>query len=197
MSNTPRSSSPQQNHLLAGLPRAEYERLLPHLELVPLPLGKVLYEVGGRLDHVYFPTTAVVALLYVMENGASAEIAVVGNDGILGIAVFMGGDTRPNLAVVQNEGHAYRLKGQLLKQEFSLGEALQHQLLRYALALTTHGADRRLQSALSCGPATLSLAAIESGPSVLKRAEHDPETDRYNLGGAEQGGDQGYREIAE
>ena len=141
MSNTPRSSSPQQNHLLAGLPRAEYERLLPHLELVPLPLGKVLYEVGGRLDHVYFPTTAVVALLYVMENGASAEIGVVGNDGILGIAVFMGGDTRPNLAVVQNEGHAYRLKGQLLKQEFSLGEALQHQLLRYTLALTTQMAQ--------------------------------------------------------
>lgn len=131
----------RQNHLLAVLPGPERERLFPHLELVPLPLGKALYESGDQLNHVYFPSTAIVSLLYELEDGASAEIAVVGNDGILGIAVFMGGDTRPNLAVVQNEGHAYWLKGQLLKQEFSLGEALQHQLLRYTLALTTQMAQ--------------------------------------------------------
>jgi CRP-like cAMP-binding protein len=133
MSNKP---NPQQNQLLAAFPKAEYERLLPHLELVQLPLGKVLYEAGGHLDHAYFPTTAVVALLYELENGASAQIAVVGRDGILGIALFMGGDTRPNLAVVQNDGDAYRLKAQLFQQEFGRFPALRPPLLRYTLALT-------------------------------------------------------------
>ena len=132
---------PRQNHLLAALPKPEYERQFPHLEMVPLPLGKALYESGDQLDHVYFPTTSIVSLLYELENGASAEIAVVGNDGVVGIALFMGGDTMPNRAVVQSAGHAYRLKGQLLKQEFNRAGALQHLLLRYTLAMLTQMAQ--------------------------------------------------------
>jgi len=135
------SADPRQNHLLAVLPRPESERLLPRLELVPLPLGDALYESGDRLNHVYFPTTAIVSLLYELENGASAEIAVVGNEGIVGIALFMGGDTMPNRAVVQSEGHAYRLRGKLLKEEFNRAGALQHLLLRYTLALLSQMAQ--------------------------------------------------------
>ncbi len=137
----PNPPNPRQNHLLAVLPEFECGRLFPHLERVPLPLGEALYESGDRLNHVYFPTTAIVSLLYVMENGASAEIAVVGNEGIVGIALFMGGETMPNRAVVQSAGHAYRLKGQLLKQEFNRSGALQHLLLRYTLALLTQMAQ--------------------------------------------------------
>ena len=132
---------PAQNHLLAVLPRPESERLYPLLELVELPLGEALYESGDRLNHVYFPSSAIVSLLYVMEDGASAEIAVVGNEGIVGIALFMGGETMPNRAVVQSSGHAYRLKGQLLKQEFNRAGALQHLLLRYTLALLSQMAQ--------------------------------------------------------
>ena len=142
MSNGPtKTLDPRQNHLLAVLPEPESERLFPPMELVPLPLGKALYESGDHLNHVYFPTTAIVSLLYELENGASAEIAVVGNEGIVGIALFMGGDTMPNRAVVQSAGHAYRLKGQLLKQEFNRGGALQHLLLRYTLAMLTQMAQ--------------------------------------------------------
>lgn len=137
----PDAPNPRQNHLLAALPQSEGERLFPHLEWVPLPLGEALYESGGRLNHVYFPTTAIVSLLYVMENGASAEIAVVGNEGIVGIALFMGGETMPNRAVVQSAGHGYRLKGQVLQQEFNRSGALQHLLLRYTLALLTQMAQ--------------------------------------------------------
>jgi len=133
--------NPRQNHLLAALSESISERLFPHLELVPMPLGEALYESGGRLNHVFFPTTAIVSLLYVMEDGASAEIAVVGNDGMVGIALFMGGETMPNRAVVQSAGHAYRLQGQLLKQEFNHHGALQHLLLRYTLALLTQMAQ--------------------------------------------------------
>jgi CRP-like cAMP-binding protein len=140
-SNQPTKHSPQQNHLLAVLPRLETDRLFGHMELVPLPLGQALYESGDHMDHVYFPTNSIVSLLYVMENGASAEIAVVGNEGIVGIALFMGGETMPNRAVVQSEGHAFRLKGQLLKQEFNRGGALQHLLLRYTLAMLTQMAQ--------------------------------------------------------
>jgi CRP-like cAMP-binding protein len=135
------SPSPLQNHLLSVLPRTESERLFPHLELVPLPLGEALYESGDTLNHVYFPTTSIVSLLYVLESGASAEIAVVGNEGIVGIALFMGGETMPNRAVVQSAGHAYRLKGQLLKREFRRAGALQHLLLRYTLALLSQMAQ--------------------------------------------------------
>jgi CRP-like cAMP-binding protein len=128
---------PTQNHLLDALPAAEYQRLLPHLELVPMPLGEVLYESGGRLHHVYFPTTSIVSLLYVLENGASAEIAVVGNEGILGISLFMGGETTPSRAIVQSAGFGYRLKAQLLKQEFDRGGPVLRLLLRYTQALIT------------------------------------------------------------
>lgn len=129
--------SPSQNHLLAALPAEEYARLLPQLELVQMPLGKVIYESGSELCHVYFPTTAIVSLLDVMLNGASDEIAAVGNEGIIGVALFMGGETMPNRVVVQSAGHAYRLKGQILKQEFNRSAELQHLLLRYTQALLT------------------------------------------------------------
>ena len=133
--------SPKQNHLLAALPADEFERLSGHLELVPMPLGEALYESGGRLQHVYFPTTSIVSLLYVMEDGASAEIAVVGNEGILGISLFMGGETTPSRAVVQSAGYGYRLKAQLLKQEFNRGGPVMHLLLRYTQALITQMAQ--------------------------------------------------------
>ena len=129
--------SPNQNHLLAALPEAEFERLRPHLELVEMPLGEVIYESGAALDHVYFPTTCIVSLLYVLENGASAEIAVVGNEGILGISLFMGGDTTPSRGVVQSAGFGYRLRAQLLKQEFSRAGPVLRLLLRYTQALIT------------------------------------------------------------
>jgi len=133
--------SPRQNHLLAALPAAEYERLLPHFELVPMKLGEALYESGGRLQHVYFPTTSIVSLLYVMEDGASAEIAVVGNEGVLGISLFMGGETTPSRAVVQSAGFGYRLKAQLLKQEFNRAGPFLVILLRYTQALITQMAQ--------------------------------------------------------
>jgi CRP-like cAMP-binding protein len=137
----PDTAGPKGNHLLAVLPNADFDRLLPSLELVPLPLGEALYESGDALNHVYFPTTAIVSLLYELENGSSAEIAVVGNEGIVGIALFMGGDTMPNRAVVQSAGHAYRLKGSLLKKEFNRAGELQHLLLRYTLALLSQMAQ--------------------------------------------------------
>ncbi|MFC6672107.1 Crp/Fnr family transcriptional regulator [Marinobacterium aestuariivivens] len=127
--------------MLAALPTDEYARLAPHLESVSLPLGQVLYESGHELRHVYFPTDSIVSLLYVMLDGASAEVSVVGNDGIIGIALFMGGETMPNRAVVQSAGQAYRLPGQLLKREFQDSIALQHLLLRYTQALLTQMAQ--------------------------------------------------------
>src|SRR5450759_4849911 len=111
--------SPNQNHLIAALPTADFERLVAHLELAPLRLGEVLYEPGEQLRHAYFPTTAIVSLHYVMASGSSAETAGVGNEGVVGVSLFMGGDTTPSSAVVQAAGHAYRLKAQLLKQEFN------------------------------------------------------------------------------
>ena len=136
-----RSNRFSKNHLLAVLPKVESARLVPHLQPVSLSLGEALYESGAQLDFVYFPTTAIVSLLYELENGASAEIAVVGNEGIVGIALFMGGGTMPNRAVVQSEGRALRLPGQLLKREFDRGGALQHLLLRYTQALLTQMAQ--------------------------------------------------------
>lgn len=129
--------TPNENQLLAALPTAEFERLSPHLELVPMLLGEFLYESGGQLQHVYFPTTAIVSLHYVMENGASAEVAGVGNEGILGISLFMGGDTTPNSAVVQTAGYGYRLKAQLMMQEFNRAGLMMRLLLRYTQALMT------------------------------------------------------------
>ena len=110
--------SPQQNHLLDALPPSDFQRLAPFLELIPMKLGDVLYEPGRKMRYVYFPTTAIVSLLYVMEDGASAEIAIVGNEGILGVSLFMGGDTTPSRAVVQSAGYGFRLKADLLKNEF-------------------------------------------------------------------------------
>ena len=133
--------TPRQNHLLAALPAADYERLLLHLELVLLPLGWAVYEAGGAQGYVYFPTTSIVSLLFVMENGASAEIAVTGNDGLVGIALFMGGETTPSRAVVQSAGHGYRLKASVLKREFERGGPLQNLLLRYTQALITQMAQ--------------------------------------------------------
>jgi CRP-like cAMP-binding protein len=133
--------TPKQNQLLAALPAEDFERLEPHLTLVPLPLGEVLYESGIHLRDVYFPTNSIVSLLYALVNGASAEIAVVGNEGIIGISLFMGGETTPSRAVVQSAGHAYRLAGKLLKDEFVRGAAMQHLLLRYTQALITQMAQ--------------------------------------------------------
>ncbi len=161
------------NHLLAALPDAVCERIFPNLEWVPMPLGHVLYESGDELRHVYFPTDSIVSLLYVLIDGASAEIAVVGNDGIIGVALFMGGETMPNRAVVQSAGHAYRLKGQLLKQEFSRSGELQNLLLRYTQALLTqmsqtavcnrhHSLDQQL-----CRWLLLSLDRLPSNELVM------------------------------
>ena len=129
--------SPNQNHLLGALPPPDFERLAPHLNLVPMPLGEILYEPGQQLQHAYFPTTAIVSLHYVMESGASAETAGVGNEGVVGIALFMGGDTTPSSAVVKTAGHAYRLERRLLKEEFARAGLLQRLLLRYTQALIT------------------------------------------------------------
>ena len=134
-------SMPQQNHLLGSLPADEWSRLGEKLELRPMPLGHVLYESGDTMRHVYFPTTSIVSLLYVMENGASAEIAIVGNEGIVGISLFMGGETTPSRAIVQSAGHAYRVAGQFLKDEFYRAGPLQRLLLRYTQALITQMAQ--------------------------------------------------------
>jgi CRP-like cAMP-binding protein len=133
--------NPQQNHLLAALSDPERERLYPHLQLVPMPLGKVLYESGDIMRHVYFPTDSIISLLYVLEDGASAEISVVGNEGLIGVSLFMGGETTPSRAIVQSAGFAYRLIGQLLKEEFHRNGGMQLLLLRYTQALLTQMAQ--------------------------------------------------------
>jgi CRP-like cAMP-binding protein len=132
---------PRQNRLLASLSKQDYDRLIPNLEPVHLGLGMTIHEAGIQTNHVYFPTTSIVSLLYVLESGASAEIAVVGKEGIVGIALFMGGETTPNQAVVQSEGGAYRLRGQQLMAEFGKAGAFQHLLLRYTLALLSQMAQ--------------------------------------------------------
>ena len=134
-------ADPRKNRLLKALPDAEWDRWLPHLEAVEMPLGKVLYEPGVRLTHVYFPTTSIVSLLYVMEDGASAEIAVVGDDGLVGISLFMGGESTTNRAVVQSAGLGFRLKANLLMLEFNRAGPVLHLLLRYTQALITQMAQ--------------------------------------------------------
>jgi CRP-like cAMP-binding protein len=164
---------PNQNHLLAALPTAEFERLAAHLELAPMPLGEVLYEPGEQLQHAYFPTTAIISLHYVTESGASAETAGVGNEGVVGISLFMGGDTTPSSAVVQTAGHAYRLERRILKQEFDRGGPAQHLLLRYTQALITqmtqtavcnrhHAVEQQL-----CRWLLLTLDRVSSGELVM------------------------------
>lgn len=129
--------SPKQNHLLAALPTDSFERVAGSLELIKMPLGEVIYESGGHLQHVYFPTTAIVSLHYVLENGASAEIAGVGNEGVVGISLFMGGNTTPSLATVYTGGFGYRLKARLLMEEFNRTGPMMRLLLRYTQALMT------------------------------------------------------------
>ncbi len=134
---SPVSNTPKDNRLLAALPEENYRTLLPFLEPVPLPLGMAVYESGGKQGYVYFPTSSIVSLLYVLADGASAEIAVTGSEGLVGIALFMGGETTPSRAVVQSAGHGYRLRAAVLKAEFESGGPLQHLLLRYTQALIT------------------------------------------------------------
>ncbi|HEY3077276.1 MAG TPA: Crp/Fnr family transcriptional regulator [Burkholderiales bacterium] len=131
------ADSPKENLLLAAMPSSDYQALLPSLESVAMPLGEAVYESGGPQGFVYFPTSSIVSLLYVLADGATAEIAVTGNDGLVGIALFMGGETTPSRAVVQSAGHGYRLRASVLKKEFERGGALQHLLLRYTQALIT------------------------------------------------------------
>ena len=165
--------SPKKNHLLAALPDAEWQRWLSQLESVDLPLGQVLYESGSNIKHVYFPTTAIVSLLYVMENGASAEIAVVGNEGIVGVSLFMGGESTPSRAVVQSAGHGFRLNAETMKTEFNRAGPVLHLLLRYTQALITqmsqtavcnrhHSLDQQL-----CRWLLLSLDRLEGADLVM------------------------------
>jgi len=137
----PVSQDPTANHLLAALAPGERERIFPHLQFVELKLGQVLYESGDTLSHVYFPTDCIVSMLYVLSDGATAEIAVAGNEGLIGISLFMGGETTPNRAVVQSAGHAYRLAGQRIKDEFHRDGSLQNLFLRYTQALITQMAQ--------------------------------------------------------
>ena len=129
--------SPKQNRLLAALPDEDYQRIAIQLELVSLPLGESIYEAGDKIEHIHFPINCILSLLYVMKNGSSAEIAVAGNEGLVGVALFMGGGSTPSRAVVQSAGHSYRMKGVLLKQEFDQSHALQVRLLRFTQALIT------------------------------------------------------------
>jgi len=131
------SPDPRSNHILRALPQLEYDRLAPHLKLVPMPLGMSLYESGVALRHIYFPTDCIVSLLYGLENGASAEIAVVGNEGAIGVSLFMGGESTPSRAIVQSAGNAYRLPGKRLKEEFNRHGQMLHILLRYTQSLLT------------------------------------------------------------
>ncbi len=128
---------PEKNYLLSALPAAEMKRLQLDLELVDMRLGEVVYESGRPLGHVYFPTSCIVSLLYVLENGSSAEIAVVGNDGVVGVSIFMGGESTPSRAVVQSKGQAYRLPARMVMKEFTRGGAMQHLMLRYTQSLLT------------------------------------------------------------
>jgi CRP-like cAMP-binding protein len=164
---------PMQNHLLAALPAEEWSRWRCALEPVDMPLGEVLYESGIAMTHVYFPTTSIVSLLYVMEDGASAEIAVVGNEGIVGISLFMGGETTPSRSVVQSAGEGFRMRGQLLKEEFNRSGPVLHLLLRYTQALITqmaqtavcnrhHSLDQQL-----CRWLLLSLDRLEAPELVM------------------------------
>jgi len=169
----PALRSAAQNHLLAALPAADCARLLPDLALIPMPLGWAVYESGGPQGYIYFPTDAIVSLLYVLGDGDSTELGVVGNDGLVGISLFMGGETTPSRAVVQNAGHGYRVKASVLKAEFGHGGALQHLLLRYTQALITqmmqtavcnrhHSVDQQL-----CRWLLLSLDRLPSNELVM------------------------------
>ena len=166
-------NNPKKNHLLAALSGLEWQRWQPLLEDVEMPLGRVLYEADKMLSHVYFPTTSIVSLLTVLENGSSAEIAVVGNDGLVGVSLFMGGGSTPSRAVVQSAGHGFRLKAEDMKREFDRGGPVLHLLLRYTQALITqmsqtavcnrhHSLDQQL-----CRWLLLSLDRLEGSELVM------------------------------
>jgi CRP-like cAMP-binding protein len=170
------SANPRENQLLAWLPAKEWARLQPHLEPVELPLGHVLHESGGKLEHVYFPTSAIVSLLYVLDDGGSAEIAVVGFEGIVGISLFMGGETTPSRAVVQSAGEGFRLTASLVLEEFNMAGPVLHLLLRYTQALITqmsqtavcnryHSLDQQL-----CRWLLLSLDRLRSNELFMTQA---------------------------
>src|ERR1700682_295025 len=172
---TDASSNPRHNHLLAALPQDQWQRWLPHLEHVEMQLGQVLYEPGSTLSHVYFPTTAIVSLLYVMQNGESAEIAVVGNEGGVGVSLFMGGESTSSRALVQSAGGGFRLTAQLMKQKFYRAGPVLHLLLRYTQALITqmvqtaacnrhHSLDQQL-----CRWLLLSLDRLQGTEMVMTR----------------------------
>jgi hypothetical protein len=167
---------PRHNRLLFALPEAEWRRWQPLLEAVEMPLGQVLYESGSTLSHVYFPTTAIVSLLYVLEDGASAEIAVVGHEGLVGISLFMGGGSTPSRAVVQSAGHGYRLHSQHMKDEFNRAGPVMHLLLRYTQALITQMA----QTAVCNRHHSLD----QPGPAGRQRAGDDAGADRQYVGRA-------------
>jgi CRP-like cAMP-binding protein len=167
------AKDPLLNHLLAALPNDVWQRWKGMLESTVMDLGQVMYEPGTTLTHVYFPTTAIVSLLYVMKNGAPAEIAVVGNEGIVGVAIFMGGESTPSRAVVQSAGHGYRLRSQVLKEEFVANAPVLHLLLRYTQALITqmaqtavcnrhHSLDQQL-----CRWLLLSLDRLQSDELIM------------------------------
>jgi CRP-like cAMP-binding protein len=175
MPKSPRAAtqSPKENRLLAAMPEADFQALMPSLERVAMPLGQAVYESGGPQGYVYFPTTSIVSLLYVLADGATAEIAVTGKEGLVGIALFMGGETTPSRAVVQSAGQGYRLRAKLLKREFERGGPLQHLLLRYTQALITqmtqtavcnrhHAVDQQL-----CRWLLLSLDRLEASELVM------------------------------
>ncbi|HUR39537.1 MAG TPA: Crp/Fnr family transcriptional regulator [Verrucomicrobiae bacterium] len=164
---------PEQNQILKVMPRDVQQRLFPFIELVSLPLGKVLYESGDTMRHVFFPTTSIVSLLYVMESGASGEISVVGNEGVVGVSLFMGGESTPSRALVQSAGHAYRIPAQRIKDEFALHGALLVHMLRYTQSLITqmsqtavcnrhHNIDQQL-----CRWLLLSLDRLNSNQLVM------------------------------
>ena len=177
-------NTPGQNHLLDALPADKYERLFSQLELVPMPLGEVLYETGEELRYVYFPTTSIVSKYCVMENGASTEIAVVGNEGIIGISLFMGGGTMPNRAVVRNEGYAYRLRRHLFIRALDCPDLGCHDKNVTVFVTTLHpgpnhpdGSVGGLQSASYLVPTTLPLAPAKPGPALIERDDHHTRND--------------------
>jgi CRP-like cAMP-binding protein len=169
----PPPHSPRQNHILAALRPDDYERLLPALEPVPMPLGWVVYESGDQLPYLYFPTTSIVSLLYTMESGTSAEIAITGNEGLVGISLFMGGQSTPSRAVVQDAGDGYRLKAQILKNEFARGGHMQYLALRYTQALITQMAQTAVCNRLHpvdqqlCRWLLLSLDRVQGNAIVM------------------------------
>ena len=192
---SPPPNQPAQNYLLAALPPAEFERLQPNLELIHLPLGDVLCESGGRLSYVYFPTSAIIPALH-SRNGASAEIAGVGHEGVVGVSLFMGGDTTPSSAVVQTAGHAYRLNGPHIDAGIQRAGLLQRLLLRYTQALITQICQTAVCTGTIPSSSSLPLAAGDARPRAFGRARHDAGARRKHARRAPRGNYRGGRQAA-